>query len=424
MADNVTIIDTPPPAPPPAPTKSIQVSAMPEPATPLTPPKPGSAKSKMFEELRKKAGDGTKAPGSMPEKKAAAPETKPEAPVPDPELEAGKEVAAPEVKPGEKPPEGKTKANPWELHKQAEAKAKKLEQELSEVRKQIVPEAERKTYEQKLSEIQKRNQELEDEIRYVNFEKSAEFKQKYDAPYQEAWKRAMAEVSEITIDDPAAGIRAVTTQDILTLVNLPLGEARKLANELYGDFADDVMAHRKEIRHLFENRSQALEEAKKSGEERDKQRTEQWQKYQREAQGQIKKIWDAANQKATSHEKFGKFFTPIEGDEEGNQRLAKGFELVDRAFSENPMDPKLTPEQRESVVKRHAVVRNRAAAFGRNILTIQKLEAKLAELEKELKEYKGSEPTTEAGQKSPSGEGHTSARQSVFDALRKRAKNI
>jgi hypothetical protein len=109
---------------------------------------------------------------------------------------------------------------------------------------------------------------------------------------------------------------------------------------------------------------------------------------------QIKGIWDKANQDVLANKEHGDLFKPVDGDTDGNARLTKGFELVDKAFSENPHDPNLTPEQRASVVRRHAAVRMRAAAFGRLYAQHQVLLKKVEAMEKELSGYKASVPGT------------------------------
>ena len=115
-------------------------------------------------------------------------------------------------------------------------------------------------------------------------------------------------------------------------------------------------------------------------------------------------------------------FTPVDGDQEGNQRLAKGFELADRAFSENPLNAK-DGEERKAIVARHAAVRNRAAAFGRLVLMNTKAEARIAELTSELAKYKGSEPPAGGATPAPKTNGQpTSAMGRMMSELEKRAK--
>lgn len=384
----------------------------------------------MFQDLRKKAG-GEPAPETPTAPAAPKPADPPKAEVPEaPETpETPETPEAPETpKPGEKPttPDPKKeKANPWKLYEHSKTRIAALEQENSQLKEKLVPEADRETFLKRLNEAEGRAKALEDEIRFVNYSKSEEFKTKYEAPYEKAWKVAMAELSEIGILDPQTNQqRPVEAKDLLTLVNMPLGQAREMANAVFGDFADDVMAHRKEIRNLFEQRTQALEEAKTKGAEREKLHKEQYDAITKKIGEDTQKLWKSANETAHKDEKYGKYFVPIEGDEEGNIRLGKGFQLVDRAFSDpSPADPRLSPEERTQIVKRHAAVRNRAAAFGRLVAQNTKLTTELETLKKELEQYKASTPnTTTSTTTAPTNGQPVRARDRMLADLRKLAK--
>jgi hypothetical protein len=394
----------------------IHVGGQPStPTTPAPPPKPGSAKEGLSQRLKQKAGLEPEKPITAP---PPAPTPKPNEPAPEsPETPA--ETETPETTPATtgKTPEAKQKISPWKIVDQYKAKVGELEQQIAAFKTAGVP----KEVQERISKAEARAKELEDEIRFVSYEKSPEFKTKYQEPYEKAWSRAISEVKELTVNGPDGQPRSVGAEDILDLVNLPLGKARELANSLYGDFADDLMAHRKEIKTLFEQRTGALEEAKKTGALREQQLREQHEKTYGEISSQVKEHWTKANESALADEKNGPFFKPVEGDEHWNQRLAKGFELVDRAFAENPLDPNLTSEQRAAVVRRHAAVRNRAAAFGPLKYKVSQLETKVAELTKELEQFKGSTPTTGDRRTATSNGQPTSARDEVFGGLRKLA---
>jgi hypothetical protein len=319
-------------------------------------------------------------------------------------------------------PDDKKKVNPWKLVDDYKAQIKAKEAELAEVSKRAIPEADYKKTQETLAQKEARLKELEEEIRYVNYSKSDEFKTKYQKPYDDAWKRAMGELKEITVETGDGNTRPVEPSDILELVNMPLGKAHAAAVEKFGDLAAEVMAHRKEIRKLFDEQSAALEEARTSGEAREKQQREDRQKEVGEMSGTIRETWSKANEAAAADEKYGPFFKPVEGDEQGNQRLAKGFELADRAFSENPMAPGLTPEQRNSIVQRHAAVRNRCAAFGRLVHFVQTRDAEIAALKKQLAEYSGSEPPAEGSGGAAPAEPAAKGMEGMLSELRKRAK--
>lgn len=406
-----------PPKPPPAPTREIKLGAENGPSQP--PPKPGSAREAMSQRLRAKAGiaEPTPQPAAPPPPVPEAPPETPPADQPPPSA-----TAQPSGTPPPSPAKGE-KVNPWKLVDSYKGKIATLERQLSEAG--TVPQEKAKEYLSKIDELTKRNTELENEISFVNYEASEEFKTKFHAPYEAAWQRALSELSEITITDPNTNApRQATPQDLWDILSVPLTKARELANQYFGDFADDIMAYRKEIKGLLDARQSALKEAKERGTQRDKTRQELAQRHNQEMSDFIKQNWEKSVSDLSKHEKYGRFFTPIDGDEDGNQRLAKGFALVDRAFSESPADPRLTPEQRSAVVARHAAVRARAAAFGRLARTVEKLEAEKAALETELSQYRSSTPPTSGSGTPPSGTpgAPASAREQIFGKLRSMAK--
>lgn len=421
-----TIVDTPPPSPPPAPTTSIHVTQAsvdkgPAPA----PPKPGSAREQMFSKLRQKAGiteESTPPPVKAKPQPVKQEQSREE---PTPETETA-ETAAPPPEPPESapeaPPADKKKLSPWKLVDEHKAARLKAETELAELRKTMADPAKLKELEEKASAYEKRAKELDEHIKYVDYTKSTDFVEKYQKPYEAAWQKAMADLGELTVPGENGQERPMAPGDLLALVNMPLQKAREAAEQTFGNFADDVMAARKEIRGLFEAQSRALEDAKKMGSERIAQMQKQYQEQQETLKKEMVNMWTEANKAAVTDEKYGKFFKPVEGDEEGNTRLQRGYEMADKAFSVSPTDPRLTSEQRAEVVRLHAAIRNRAAGFGRLAFQNQKLEAELASLKAELGKFKGAQPGAGTPQPPPSpGTGPANTRESVFDALRKLA---
>ena len=383
--------------------------------------KPGEAKSRLFDSLRAKAkptnapADPTPAPVATPQADTTAPKTE--------DVETPTTETTPASEPSPPTKDKSAKVSPWKLVDEYKGKVAKLEAEIAKAgdSAKLSSEVERLT--KRAAELEAKTKEYEDEIRFTNYSKSEEFKTKHVEPYTKAWQRAMGELKELTVMDPATNQqRAISVQDMVELVNMPLPKAREAAVQVFGDFADDVMAHRKEIRNLFESQQAALEEARKTGAEREKTTMEQRQQQQTALQKTIQETWTSENEAASKHEKYGKYFRPIEGDEEFNQRLSKGFELADRAFSENPSDPRLTQEQRASIIRRHAAVRNRAASWGAIRTHLEKAQSRIAELEKELKQYQESGPETGGRTAAQATATPASTRDSVFGSLRKLAK--
>jgi hypothetical protein len=400
--------------------RELNVSELPKPAIPVEPPKKGSARERLMKDLesrrKNEAGELIDKPATELKPAAKPGDADPAAPATPPEPATAPATAGDPAK--------KDKPNPWKLMEEHKARAAAAEQKLLDMEKAGASPARLKEFQEKLEAREKRLQELEEEIKYVNYEKSEEFKNKYQAPYEAAWGRAMSELGELTIEGPDGSARPLAAQDILELVNLPLGKAHELATEKFGELAPEVMSHRKEIRKLFDERVSALDSARKAGTEREKTLTAQAQQQYEAMSNEIKTTWTQANEQVSADEKYGSYFTPKEGDEQGNQRLAKGFELADRAFSENPLAPGLTAEQRQSIVRRHAAVRNRAAAFGRLVYQNNQAQARIAALEKELSDYKGSSPELKGSQPAPANGDKPTGMTGLIADLRKKARQI
>jgi hypothetical protein len=317
----------------------------------------------------------------------------------------------------------KTKVNPWKLADEHKARAAKAEAEVSELRKLIGDPEARKSEIERLSKIEARNKELEQHIQFLDYSKSQEFVEKYQQPYEQQWTRSMAELREIVIADPETGAeRQMAPKDLLELVNMPLNRARERAEQLYGSSANDVMDHRRELRKLYDTQAAALEKAKKDGVEHAKATQAQTQAQTAEARKAAAEAWEKTNNDIIADPKIGQYFKPIDGDTDANSRLEKGYKFVDEAFTQDPLDPKLTAEQRAAVVRKHAAVRHRAAAFGRMRYMLEKERANSAALAKKLAEFEGTVPEFGGRQPGASGGMPQNSRQSLFTNLRKLAK--
>lgn len=415
---------TSPPPPPPAPTSELHVTEGtvtdrgPAPA----PPKPGSARDRLFQDLRKKAGVESETPPKPAVTTKPTPETKTETPETTTATDAETTTEAPPPTGTVAPEVDKKKVSPWKLVDQYKSRVAELEKAVADAKTTGLAETEKKTLTERLTQAETRLKEYEEELRYTNYQKHPEFKEKYQQPYEDAWKKWMGELGELMVPTADGAERPLAPQDLLELVNMPLQKAREQANQVFGDFADDVMSARKEIRSLFDAQNKALEEARKAGAERDQKRTEGLKAQQEAIRKQAVDLWNQVNEEVVKNEQYGHYFRPVEGDAEGNERLKKGFELADKAFSVNSFDPRLTPEQRAEIVKLHAAVRNRCASFGRLTYQNQKLQGELKALKEELAKFKGAQPGAGEGTRTEESQGHpSSAREAVFAGLRKYA---
>lgn len=402
---------------PPAPTnpESKQTIVVAPPAESAPPPKPGTARERLFQDLAKRAKPPTGQAAPTEEPPPAPPKPAEQPPTPPATQTDG------ELPPESSPPAGGTqkKTSPWKLVDEYKNKVIALEKQIAE--KKGVPEEELKSIQERAAKHETRNKELENEIRFVNYKKSQEFREKFEEPYHRAWSAALKELGELTVET-AEGRRAVNENDILELVNLPLEKAREISDEVFGKFSNDVMAHRKQLKQLWEVQAAALDDVRKNGEARDKERQERMQSGIKQINSFVAETWNSINEAVLKDEQFGQYFTPREGDEDGNNRLKKGYELVDQGWKENPTAPNLTPEERKQIIKRHAAIRNRAAAFSRLVNDNRGLTKRVSELETKLKEFNGSTPSPGGQRPATSEPQGGSAREHMMNELRKRAK--
>jgi hypothetical protein len=377
------------------------------------PAKPGSAKASLSDALRKKFGgeDAPAArPGNEPSSKAAPSPQPPEA-APDPETAPpSKSGAAPSTEDQpptgtEGPKTGKTKLD-WKLLDQFKARALKAETEALELRKQIIPEDQRKAASSEVESLRKQNAEMQEELRYVNAKKYDPEIQKAQSEYEASFRRAMYEFRDLTVSDPnnpVAPARRFTPDDMLELVNLDLRPAREVAEKVFGSFANDVMAHRKTIRDLFDAQESKLVELKKTGATRDQQRLAQRQEQMGKVSSFVKTTYESAVKEALENPQIGTWLKPKDGDTAWNEALDKATKFVEGAYQQNALDPRHTPEQRAEIVRQHAAIRNRAIGYTPLFREFKRVTKELEATAKELAAFKKTTPST-GGREAPSQE--------------------
>lgn len=393
----------------------------------------GKARAAMMEELGKRAGTpvtearpGADTSPPPPGRDAVPAPAAKVAPSTDAKPDATAAPAA-AAKPAEIEPQpeiGKDgkKTSPWRLVDQYKAKVSALEKEIADAKTGALPEQERNSYLERIQKTEAKLKEYEDEIRHVSYEKSPEFAEKYDKPYKAQWELAMSDLSEIPVTLQDGSTRSMKPEDLLTLVGMPLSQAQQVAQQAFGDFAGEVMQHRREIRKLSDARTKALEEAKTTGAQRDKERSEMMGKQMKEVHDFISKTWEQANNEAATHKDYGQFVSPRENDDEWNSRLEKGFKLTDSALTLDPRHPKLTPDQRRELIRKHAAIRHRSAAFGALTYEVKKLQAETTRLQGELDKFKGSTPPAAGGSSTASPAAPLRGMDAMKEALQKFAK--
>ena len=384
----------------------------PPPETGLNPPPAkGSATEGMFAGLQKlrrePSVDPEKVPPAPAQKKAVAKEP-PKEPVKPDEAKIDKPAAS---KPDEKPPEVKVdpKADPVKPASRLDhlrAELVKVQAERDAIRTEVerlkkpVEDPEKKTLSEKFAQEEKRRKELEDELRFSNYERSPEFKEKYVKPYHEAYAEAVADLKQMTVpvdlNDPTGPQRAATEQELNQLVNLPPQQAGKLAKLLFEEGAQTMINHRERILATWRAQQKALEEGRKNSEQREKQLAE----LQTKQQAELRKT--QMELRSSNEPEFLKRHPEltIELDPKGEPLDVEMQKLLDqdRTVTDKLFDDSTnwTPEYK---LKMHAEMRNRAAHFGTVVQTLRKVVTQLDEANKKLAEYEASEPGAGDGNK-------------------------
>jgi hypothetical protein len=273
----------------------------------------------------------------------------------------------------------------------------KVKEELANTRKELeslktggkpIQDDERKTYSQEIEKLKSQLEEVNTSLKSVAYEQSTEYKEKYEQPFVDAWNEGVQMVSELNVQDQDGNARKGTPDDFAAIMRIPDNEqAATLAQELFGQNAFYVLAQRRDIQKLHFQRVKAIEQFRSTLSEREKALAEQNKKQAEEREQhrmQAVTLFKKYNAEAT--EKYPQFFAPIDGDEEGNDLLARGYRDADLAFSGSPDLPL------EKRVRLHSAIRNRAAAFSRLVHQLKGKDAEIESLKAELEEIRGSTP--------------------------------
>jgi hypothetical protein len=297
--------------------------------------------------------------------------------------------------------------------------ASELEPEVTRLRSQVAELEKRapvdtKPFEEKVTAAEKRIADQEAVIRFLDYQQSAEFQEKYSKPYAEAWQKALGDLAEFEVEQADGTTRKPSENDLISLAGMSLGEARKRANAMFGDSADDVMWHVREVRRLADAQHNALQQAKTNAAkmaEDNKTRSVESAKARNAA-------WQTQNQSLA--EKYPKWFAPDAEDSEGSALLKKGFAIADLVFAAgSPIDEatkQLLPKSfvadleankgrlsPEAQIRLHTLIRNKAAGFDRLARQVKSLSTQLEEANQKLAAYEETEPPT--GGDSPTGGG-------------------
>lgn len=340
-------------------------------------------------------------PDVIPQKKEAPKEPPKEIakepakePSKEPDKEPSKKPEAPKeeaTKPEDAKPTDAKPAKPtaWEWGRQQERLAKDYKNKFEALEKevqQLKSNPAKPSEDPERIEMAKRLAELEDKIKFADYEQSSEFQDKYHRPFLEAYENAKSSFLEMSVLDQKTGEpRQATDQDFSAIVSASTAErALEIATALFGDNhakAAYALQQRENVR-LANNRAEAAKkEFRTKGLEREKEMATQREMAKKAARDEFQRH----NEEALK--KLPEYFAEREGDEEWNSRLKKGFERVDAAF-EGKGNPAL-----------NSSIRMKAGSWDALHYEVKNLKSELKDALAKIKEYEGSEPTTGSPEK-------------------------
>lgn len=402
-----------PAAPAPAPTAPAAPAA-PVPSTPIPAPgannRPGGPNLKSaydaFDNIV--AGEQKQEPPKSdtpkPEEKAT-PEQK-QTPPTDPKAKPGE---PPKTTP-QPPAKAATLREQLELRTREAADWKKKYEDLHAESAKPKTDAEKETLLKEREEWNRQRAEMENEIKFSNYERSAEYKEKFLQPFANAYEQGKKLMPAISFKEPSktdefgtiteeGKSRKATEADWDALMSIADEDtANKFIADHFGHNAARVTLMRDKVMDLNSARINAIEDFRKQGAERENSTREQSARARQEMVQQ----WNEANKHAA--EKFPEMFAPDPADAKGNELLEAGTLMTDLAF--NALDPKefsklpqwlqakmvngkLPPHE---LTKLHSAVRNRSAAYDRLVYRLHQEKAARKTAEDKLAGFEASQP--------------------------------
>ena len=283
----------------------------------------------------------------------------------------------------DKPPDTKPKQGPWQMLREAQARLKEYEAKATAKPDDAATTAAT----DRLAKLEADLAAKERDLQLADYAKSEDYTKNFWQPFADAYTEAKAAVAKFQLTDIQTGeTRQATEADFDTLMQIrDPNEAAEMIDSLFGTGAKaaEVAAMRRDIIKLNTVRIRQIENKRLEAESK----TVQTEAEHAKAHGEIAKAYTDTLAKLGIDRK--EFFAP-DDDPKGNEILEKSRAIADLAFGKQPEGkPKLSGVE---LARLHAVIHSKATGFDRQVYRNQLLRTKLAAVEKELAEYRTSEP--------------------------------
>lgn len=244
-------------------------------------------------------------------------------------------------------------------------------------------EALEKEYTPRVEAAEKRRAEIESEFRFLDYQRSEDYKERYEGPLKEAWKGVADSLEGMKVNLPNGEEADFDLSHVYALTRMANPQARKVATDMFGTAAPEVMTMRSKIMELSRARDKAVDEWKAKGSEREAQREQM--------HAETVKNWE--REVAEYQQEYPDEFGHRDADDEGNGLVDSGMKLARLAILGAGLPEGLTTDQRrQRVLDAQRDLTLRASAFGRTRRDLNKARAENDELREKLKEYEKSEP--------------------------------
>jgi hypothetical protein len=357
---------------------------------PVTAPVQQAPVSMSFvDKVRQAADSEPKKPAEAPKEEAKKVE------VPKVEVKPPTETKKADVKMEEKKPVAEDAPLDWKTApKHLRSAYEKAQAELKELKSKPAPKVDEapefKTLNEKFAqrekeyaELKKQHEEIEQALRYTDYEKSAEFQTKYQKPWVDTYQEGLKEVTGLSVPLDDGTTRKATKKEFDAIVTNPDTDAAiDMAGKLFNHPTREGVILRYREKFLAANK--AMEDAKQEYRDKGVEIEKQTAAQRDEAFQQETALWQKSNREWV--DKNPQWAKAEDGDDEGSKKLELGNKAADMAFGDTS---KLDPEKR---AKLFSDTRNRAAAFGYVTHKLEKATARITELESKLKEFEESEP--------------------------------
>lgn len=306
----------------------------------------------------------------------------------------------------------------------------KLKADLEKARTASQDETRVKQLQELLDNERKTRTEIENELKMSAYERSQEFKDKFQRPYMDAYKMgrqkaASLKIQEIKndVDEVVRPGRQGTEADFDLIMRIDDDDtAAEKAAELFGPVkAQSVLYYRERVQELHNSSRSEIEDYRNKAATREKEMTEARTRQEQEQAERIKANGETFRKLVEEGIKAKpEYFTPAEGDNEAAEMVKRGQAVADSLFS--GINPKTgRPYTPDGLVKFHAFVRNAVAAHGHILHKLKAAEVKMAELESDLVEYKQSGSSKDSGRAGDTRKGDGLPGEEEFDEIESRS---